>query len=45
MQNNFFEAQRQGESEFSLARTHMGVLIQSNWTDPKEKKKEQYGKI
>ena len=41
----FFEAQRQGESEFSLARTHMGVLIQSNWTDPKEKKKNNMARF
>lgn len=41
----FFEAQRQGESEFSIAKTYMGVLIQSNWTDPKEKKKNDLARF
>ena len=27
----FFEAQMQGESEFSLARQYLGVVVQSNW--------------
>lgn len=41
----FFEAQREGESEFSIAKTHMGVLIQSNWTDVKEKKKNDLARL
>ncbi|WP_320041000.1 DUF6492 family protein [uncultured Desulfobacter sp.] len=41
----FFEAQRQGESEFSIAKTHMGVLIQSNWTDIREKKKNDLARF
>lgn len=35
----FFEAQMNGESEFSLAGTYYGVVLQSNWAKLPEKKK------
>ncbi|MGV8058361.1 MAG: hypothetical protein AB2L12_10115 [Smithellaceae bacterium] len=35
----FFEAQMNGESEFSLAENYLGVVIQSNWAKLPESKK------
>jgi len=35
----FFEAQMRGESEHSLAERYLGVVMQSNWTNLSEKKK------
>lgn len=35
----FFESQRKGESEYSLSKKYLGVVMQSNWTNKKEKKK------
>ena len=35
----FFEAQMQGESEYSLSRDYLGVVIQSNWAKIPEPKK------
>lgn len=35
----FFEAQMNGESEFSLSRKYLGVVMQSNWAKLPEKKK------
>ncbi len=35
----FFESQILGESEFSLSKNYFGIIMQSNWTTIKEKKK------
>lgn len=35
----FFESQKKGESEYSLSKEYFGVVMQSNWTDLQEKKK------
>jgi hypothetical protein len=35
----FFEAQMQGESELSLAKKYLGVVVQANWAKLAEKKK------
>jgi hypothetical protein len=35
----FFEAQMMGESEFSLSKKYLGVVIQSNWAKLSERKK------
>ncbi len=41
----FFKAQREGEAEFTLAKKYMGIVMQSNWTDPKEKKKNNMARF
>jgi hypothetical protein len=41
----FFESQRKGESEHSLARRYFGVTMQSNWTNEKEKKKNDIARF
>ena len=35
----FFEAQMKGESEFSLSKTYLGIVLQSNWAKLPEGKK------
>jgi len=35
----FFESQMKGESEFSLSKNYFGIVMQSNWTTIKVKKK------
>jgi hypothetical protein len=35
----FFEAQMMGESEFSLSKKYLGVVIQSNWAKLPARKK------
>ena len=41
----FCESQRMGESEHSLAENYFGVLMQSNWTDPQKKKKNDLTRL
>ncbi len=41
----FLESQRKGESEYSIARKYLGVIIQSNWTNKKKKKKNDLARF
>ncbi len=41
----FFNAQRMGEAEFTLAKKYMGIVMQSNWTDQKKKKKNDMARF
>ncbi|CCK79413.1 DUF6492 family protein [Desulfobacula toluolica] len=41
----FFDSQRKGESEYSLAGKYLGVVMQSNWTNKKEKKKNDMARF
>lgn len=41
----FFESQMMGESEYSLAKDYMGIVMQSNWTKIEEKKKNNFARF
>lgn len=41
----FFDSQRKGESEYSLSKEYLGVVMQSNWTNKKEKKKNDVARL
>ena len=41
----FFKAQREGEADFTLAKKYMGIVMQSNWTDIKEKKRNDLARF
>ena len=41
----FCEAQQQGVCEHSLAEGYLGMIIQSNWTNKREKKKNDLARL
>jgi len=41
----FCEAQRNGESDYRLSKNYLGVVMQSNWTNAKEKKKNDMARF
>ena len=38
----FCESQQKGESEYSISKNFLGVVMQSNWTNVKERKKHDF---
>ena len=43
--DQFFEAQMNGESEFSLSKKYLGIVIQSNWANLPEPKKPVFVRL
>lgn len=41
----FFDAQMKGESEYLLSEKYLGVVMQSNWTTIRGKKKNDFGRF